>query len=240
MRIASAVSRLSLVSALAFGCSVEQTPDGGDEDFSTPRAATAEADGVGEPDALADAMLVVDMAVQTLTTTPQGELQWAVGYVQDLTATVDFDKLDEDDIAILRDYLQSYTEALTPVFTNLSAAGIPFNAGLGGEFGDPIVPPGMCPTRCALFFETSCGGGGFVGMCFDIWDCDSGEGFHECGPTAPPLPRQCDGEVCGAGERCARWLFKPHECVQTCETHADCSGGERCKQPAGTLFKRCK
>jgi hypothetical protein len=48
---------------------------------------------------------------------------------------------------------------------------------------------------------------------------------------------------CPQGYRCAKWVFKKNECVQTCQLNAigesNCPAGQVCRKPFGTHFYRC-
>jgi len=230
MRIASIIVTTSLMSSLALGCDVESV----DGSASSAQAISI-TQRAGTSEELAQAMDTIDLMVQGLTTIPNPEVPWLIGQLEDLAMEIDYQALDQDEREELNAYVQSKSEEVLPVLTSLHNAGLPFD-----EFGPPILTPGFCPSYCLVFLEFACEDSTFMGLCFGVWDCDDGLGAHECGNAAPVLPDDCGGDICGPGERCARWAFKKHECVETCNSNADCSNGESCKQPFGTSFKRCK
>jgi len=232
MRIASIIVTTSLMSSLALGCDVESVDgfDSSAEELSiTPRAGTSEA--------LAEAMDTVDLIVQGLTSVPDPEIPWLLGNLQDLALGIDYQALSPAEIQQLDVYVKSKSAEVLPIFTILNDAGIPVDG-----FADPFIPDGLCTSHCVIIFRFSCEEGTYLGLCLGGLPCgDPANVPHECGLPNAQLPDDsCGGETCGVGERCAEWLFKPNECVETCESNADCSGGEKCKKPFGTSFKRCK
>jgi hypothetical protein len=100
---------------------------------------------------------------------------------------------------------------------------------------------GICYTFCIGFLEFYCETGTMVGFGLGVWDCSAGIGAHTCLSAGETSTSDCGNEgPCPPGWRCARWAFKPHECVKECSTNSDCPPGQTCKKPFGTSFKRCK
>lgn len=234
MRFPMLIASLSLTGSIAFGCSVEPLDDPTpaptvEGESLAPRAAGSEE--------LQQAMAQVDLAVEMLTTTPDPDMPWVFDAVMEVASEIDFVTLSESEQKILNDYVKSKKDEVVPVLALMHNHGVPFD---DDPFA-PILQDGLCPAYCMLFFQFACEDGSFMGLCLGTWGCDAQMGVHECGNAVPEVPGDCGGEVCGPDERCARWVFKPHECVETCETDADCSNpAHECKQPIGTSFKRCK
>lgn len=98
----------------------------------------------------------------------------------------------------------------------------------------------ICYTYCLLVIEVECNTNAFMGVCAGLWDCSYGMAPHPCTDNQDyngPCRNDAD---CPSGYRCAKWVFKPNECVKTCVTNSDCPAGQKCKKPFGTSFKRCK
>ncbi|MEM7158899.1 MAG: hypothetical protein AAF799_39040 [Myxococcota bacterium] len=226
------LAALSLTGSFASGCSVETVDDPTPtmaEETLHPRAAGSEQ--------LQQAMAQVDLAVEMLTTTPEPDIPWVLDEVQEIAAEIDFVTLSESEQKLLDEYVKSKKDEVLPVLSLINGHGVPFD-------DDPFTPSpqdGLCSAYCLLFFQFACEDGTFMGLCLGAWDCGDQMGLHECGNAVPEVPGDCGGDVCDADERCARWVFKPHECVETCDDDSDCSNpAHQCKQPIGTSFKRCK
>ncbi len=90
-----------------------------------------------------------------------------------------------------------------------------------------------CQSWClgALMFD--CASNAVIGVCAGAWDCTDNV-IVSCNLGS------CNNDSdCPAGYGCAKWAFKPNECVLKCDRDSDCPGSQKCKKPIGTTFKRC-
>ena len=112
---------------------------------------------------------------------------------------------------------------------------------------DDSPPDDTCYSQCLLFLEFACENGELFRMCFGFWSCDAQKGEHECREALPDnnedesrFGEPCGDTFCTDEFRCAKWLFKKHECVQECgDGFPACPSPQRCRQPLGTSFRRC-
>ncbi len=128
----------------------------------------------------------------------------------------------------LEQYQMSVGQQLQPILTAMMAANPVQSAAFEGE---------TCYSRCRLFLRFACENNRFRGLCAGTWGCGAQRDPHPC---LQPNSEWCGDDLCVAPERCARLAFAPDRCVLTCTTDNDCPGNQRCRQPFGTAFRRCR
>lgn len=230
----SAATFCALVATLS-GC-----VDAPDESLDEPTAAVEEeAEPASEDDQFRElsedpliaSKQIADMLVDLIEATEDAELGFVVNQATALIEQAPLAELTTAERADLADYWEDVAEPIQPQLYMLAT----YNEfpGLGEYQGSG------CYTRCAFFVEFACENSQPVGACFGFWGCNAGIGLHECFDITQPSGETCGDDVCPAGWRCAKWAFKPDECVKECDDDNDCPGTQECKKPFGTSFKRC-
>jgi hypothetical protein len=177
----------------------------------------------------------VDRGIELLESNPEATWKELEPRLKEVMNSEPTPYLTDPETAELNRYLAENRPRLQPIIDHLNATADPSpTAFTNGE---------TCAVYCLLFFLVTCDAECLVGACIGLWDCADGHtvSLPDCDECDEEVETPCsDDDDCPEGFRCAKWVFKENECVQTCEDDEDCPEGQECKRPFGTRFKRCK
>lgn len=206
----------------------------GDESLDDPWAAEDTDDQLRNSDNLILALTAVDMMAEEVMHAAEMEDEVLAQRMQEIYQGAPFDQLTDAERMEVEQHAAAWADQLQPIVNEIDVVSVP-------GLGDMPVEDEPCFTKCFLVLEFACENSQLVGQCFGFWECDAGNGAHECmDEEVVPEGEPCGNEFCQEGWKCAKWVMKPHECVQECSSDADCPGTQTCDRPWGTKFDRCR
>ena len=235
-----------------------KTPDSPSNAPSSPVAPKiSENKDPAENKNLANAKALVDRVVATLEAEPEAGWEKHSKKIGQMIADADLDEFTKEEYAQLNAYTTEKAQKVKPILDKLDAEAkklqklkpVKKNSATGnGDSSsggpDKAFQSATCFTSCVAMMQFECGTNRVFGVCFGAWGCQDGRGAHEClsvagGDVGDDSTCKNDSE-CPPGFKCATWATKKNECLKECDKDSDCSGGQKCKKPVGTNFKRCK